>query len=872
MAQGEPRLCRTVVIQSMRVNRPVLLRLGALLLVAPAGVLLGGGSGLNVAVVVNQASTNSVQVGNYYCEQRQVPPQNLVRIVWTGGSIEWARTQFVSTLVAPLNAALAARQLTNQIDYVLLSTDIPYRVTETNGANSTTSALFYGFKADGSASPPSCSLPSASANAYAGSEDIFRNVTQFSTNTNSFLVMMIAATNLVQAKLFVDHGVAGDGTFPTQTVVLGKSTDTARNIRYPLFDNAIFNTRLRGNYLMERTNTDTPNIFGPILGYENGRQIYGIAANTFIPGAMADNLTSYGGLLFENPIHTTALDFMIAGAVGSYGTVVEPCAYLQKFPTPQNYFYQARGFSLAECYYQSITNPYQGLLVGEPLAAPFAQPAEGFWSNPSADALLSGTTNLTLEFIPSDADHPVHQVDLFLDGLWVQTLTNIAPSRFNVLNVTINGRSMDYTVPNNATIKSVTSGLATVLNSASNTNVTKVRAIAHGDRIELQSFLLGRSGSEVSISVSSSRGSAGAVTTFIAASGTNFLDTAASGIRGFQIKNAPILGSYLQCVVTKTNSTTVTVTVTNNDSGATLAQFTQQLLDAINTNTDLQSPDGLIVEDLISYTIPPNTPTTEFNLRARAEGWDAAQIQADVNGSLSISPLGNEELDENLADLQPRNHLYITAGVTNLLLTFPFNTTTQADGHHELTAVAYEGSHVQTQTRVTQNVRIQNTPLAATFACTPCGSNTAVEATIQFSVVANTNNVSRIELFSTGGSLGVVSNQSSASFFVAGTNLNIGLHPFYAFVTRSDGKQYRTETKWIRLVGNESPFPLSIAAPPPAIAWPAVAGRRYDVLSADIVTNSFQMRETVVPATAAGQWTDTNAAPTQRYYRVRSLP
>ena len=52
-------------------------------------------------------------------------------------------------------------------------------------------------------------------------------------------------------------------------------------------------------------------------------------------------------------------------------------------------------------------------------------------------------------------------------------------------------------------------------------------------------------------------------------------------------------------------------------------------------------------------------------------------------------------LEQNLADLQPRNHSYVTACLTNLPLTFAFNTTTQANGEQELTAVVYEGSHVQ---------------------------------------------------------------------------------------------------------------------------------------------------------------------------------
>src|SRR5207245_3145304 len=110
------------------------------------------------------------------------------------------------------------------------------------------------------------------------------------------------------------------------------------------------------------------------------------------------------------------LVFLNAGASGTFGTVTEPCAYLEKFPSSQNYFYQARGFSLAECYYQSVTNPYQGLLIGEPLAAPFAQAASGSWSNLPPYSLLSGTTNLTVGFAASDSSHHVQIINLFLDG------------------------------------------------------------------------------------------------------------------------------------------------------------------------------------------------------------------------------------------------------------------------------------------------------------------------------------------------------------------------------------------------------------------------------------------------------------------------
>ena len=850
-------------------------RLASVLLIcAPAARLWAGGSGLNTVVVVNTNSTNSVQLGNYYCEKRQVPPQNVLRTSWSGGNVSWQTSDLQTVILNPLLSMLSARQLTNQIDYVLLSMDFPYRVTDTNGANGTTAAMFYGFVPDGAAPAPglptSCSLPSASLNTYAGSESPFRSLGPGSNRTN-FLAVMLTASNLAQATMVVDRGIAGDGTFPTQTVYLGKSSDAARNIRYALFDNAIFNTRLRGDYAMQRTNTDTPDDLGYLLGYQNGVQYITPPSIIFAPGALADQLTSFGGDFFEVPDHTTALVFLNAGAVGSYGTVVEPCTYVQKFPAAQNYFYQSRGFTMAECYYQSVTNPYQGVLLGDPLAAPFAVTPAGGWYHLPANALLSGTTNLSLQFNAVDAQHPVQQVDLFLDGTYVQTLTNIAPSQNNSLRVTIRGQATSYRVLAGATIQSVSAGLTALLDTSGNTNLSKVQAIAHGDRIELQSFDLTQPGGQIPVTAGSLGGTAASLTTFIAASRTSFLDTIACGVRTFTLINAPSAGSYLLLTVTRTNGTAVTIGATNSAGDTSISALTQTLVNAINATPALQGSDGLVAEDLLNYD-SNSPPAARFNLLALSAGWQAAQLQANLSGTagLVIQPAGTQKLDQNLTDLEPRNHLYVTAGVTNLPLTFAFDTTTQADGYHELTAVAYEGSSVRTQTRVGQTVRIGNNSLAAVFTLLLGDTNTALEATLQFSVVANTNNISRIELFSTGGSMASVINQSNVVFFIAGTNLGLGLHPFYAIVTAGSGQQYRTETKWVRLVGADSVFPVSLAGPPPKLAWPAAAGRSYDILSTTNLSAGFQTSLTVTPANSAAEWTDTNAPPLRRFYRVRT--
>ena len=61
-------------------------------------------------------------------------------------------------------------------------------------------------------------------------------------------------------------------------------------------------------------------------------------------------------------------------------------------------------------------------------------------------------------------------------------------------------------------------------------------------------------------------------------------------------------------------------------------------------------------------------------------------------------------------------------------------------------------------------MRIPNTSLAATFTPLLTGTNAAIDTPLQFAVAANAPNAARVELFGTGGSIGVVSNQSSALF------------------------------------------------------------------------------------------------------------
>lgn len=969
--------------------------------------LHAGGSGLNTVVVVNQTSSNSCELGSYYCQQRGVPPQNVLFINWPGGNTVWTSNDFQTNLVAPLLSMLSGRQLTNQIDYVVLSMDIPFQTSFGSTLNGTTSALFYGLRLGNGTDPFGIT------NSYAASEGVFRQTTPVGAPGYAFLATMITGNSLAQAEQLVDRGVASDGTFPQQPVILAKSSDPYRNIRFAYFDNAIFNVNILGVSAILRTNTDLVSWPSSCGGYETGLAQFSIAQNMFVPGAVADSMTSFGGIIFGSNDQTNLLAFINNGATGSYGTVAEPYNSPQKFPNPQVYFYQARGFSLAESYYQSLNVPYLGLMVAEPLAAPFGHPGAGTWTGTKiTNGVLSGLTNLSVKFIAYNANHPLQQVDLFVDGAYFSTLTNLAPAPGNLLTVTLNGYPITYTVPTNATLAAVASGLTGLIQAA--TNATQIKPLLHGDRIELQciatnpvvvpfyvpnvtsantnvltytvnylpasfpppmipgqldkygaftmkvgipgawpcvvmastnllnwqpvltnnvpgwlnftdcnsinypmqfyrmawpgpaqppqlsapanivggafrmhvngtagqpwavqisadlahwtSVFTNQSGGamdyvdtgatnssrrfyrvwlvsppppgftvlnattnltliqitnatlpytvdvstnqgqwtalqtnfsfgEIQTTAASALGSGSNLTTFLSASQPVFPASQAFGVQGYTVfSNVVATNAWMKFTFTKTNGQVVVVSVTNQSGGNSIA-LTSQVMNAINSNASLQGGDGVLADDYV-YSAGAVT----FNLYARSPGYQAAGIQVTPTFS-KVNPSNPKgTLRQNLADLEPRNHLYVAAGATSLPLTFPLDTTTLSDGYHTLTAVAYEGTDARTQTQMSVPVQIQNTPLSATLTLLDLTNSAPVQGTYHIQVSANTNTVSLITLFSTGGALGSITNQSTAIFQVAGTNLWAGLHPCYAVVTTSDGLNYRTQTKQFQLV------------------------------------------------------------------------
>ncbi|HEX3988559.1 MAG TPA: TIGR03790 family protein [Verrucomicrobiae bacterium] len=831
-----------------------------MLLAAVAPRVWAGESGLNVVVVVNQNSSNSVQLGNDYCEQRGVPPQNLFRMTgWTGGNISWQQDDFQNYLLTPLLNMIATRALTNQAEIVLLSMDIPYRVINGDSENSTTSALFYGFKVNTTNAPPNlpdtCSLPDDATNSYSFSELPFNLAQPDTASTNSFLTMMLTDNSLGQAEAALARGVAGDGTFPSQTVYLEKTGDINRSIRFLVFDNAVQECRARSDDAVVRTNSNST-AFADALGLDTGLTFLAFPGDVFVPGAMADNLTSYSGFLFEQTGQTSLLAFMDAGASASYGTVVEPCNYTYKFPDPMAYFYQNRGFCLAESYYQSLADPYQGLLVGEPLSAPFARPGSATWNFPSNGSALGGSASLQVSVSSADTNLPLSQLDLFIDGNFARTITNLPPSEGNVIFASIEGVTASYTVTNGDSLASAAIGLASALTAE--TNLTGVEAEAVGDRVVMRSQIVTTPGSSIAVQTGTLIGSAPALTTYAAAALPTFLDSTAYGYHFVECSNLVQVGDWLQLSIIKTNGFQATFAVTNAVYGQSITMFLQSLMDEINGDPDLQTADGVTAADMLSGT----NGYEGFIIYAGSPGWPAAQIQTVFSGSadLAVIPPGTNSLIDNVRDLQPRSQIYLSCGANSFSAPFSLDTTKFAGGFHDLTAVAYEGTSVRTQTRATETVQFHNTPLSAILSQTGADTN----GNLLFDVAANATNITRTELFSTGGSIAVQTNQPMAQLTAPAATLGIGLHPFYAVITDSGDNQYKTQTIWEQLPALQ----VSGGGSPLTLSWPALIGRSYNVLAATELTGAYQTVGTVAATGAQAQWQITPPPSGAAFYQV----
>ncbi|MEO8269441.1 MAG: hypothetical protein ABI557_06975 [Aureliella sp.] len=180
-----------------------------------------------------------------------------------------------------------------------------------------------------------------------------------------------AGTSLPEAITALQRSASADYTHPQGSFYFSLTNDVRTTTRQWGFVSAVDDLQQLG-FTAEVISTKMPQGKHDILGVQLGTATYkwSTSGSTLLPGAIADNLTSMGGVMKGGGGQTTLSEMLRAGAAGSSGTVTEPYSLQEKFPHAQMYVAYARGASLAEAFYSYVTGPYQLLIVGDPLCQP----------------------------------------------------------------------------------------------------------------------------------------------------------------------------------------------------------------------------------------------------------------------------------------------------------------------------------------------------------------------------------------------------------------------------------------------------------------------------------------------------------------------
>jgi uncharacterized protein (TIGR03790 family) len=307
-----------------------------------ATLLLAYGTGAEglvaerLGVIYNLDNAASRQVALYYAAQRAIPPENLI-------GIHLPNVDVLSTKAfGPIRTQLLER-LPSAVQSLVLMWSKPYAV----GCMSITSAFAAGYRAG--FCTPRCARTLLSP--------LFNSDGWLPADTVGWWpAMLLPSEDIALAKSLILRGIKADYSAPAGTLYLARTPDKSRNVRAATYTD--LETSLSHRLHIQQLSTPVSREIPDAIGY--------------FTGAIADHLTSSGGVL-EGGSQMPATSWLQQGATASYGSVSEPCSFLEKFPNVAVLFdHYTHGETILEAYWKSVAMPGQGIFIGEPLSRPYA--------------------------------------------------------------------------------------------------------------------------------------------------------------------------------------------------------------------------------------------------------------------------------------------------------------------------------------------------------------------------------------------------------------------------------------------------------------------------------------------------------------------
>ena len=342
----------------------------------------------NVLVVINDNSSLSRNIGEYYALRREIPAKNLCHIR-TAGEEYIQRPVYDKDIAGPIANCLRKNGLAEQILYIVTTAGVPLRIEGTDGMGGDTAAvdseltLLYRDMHQGRPHTLNGMVP----NPFFGKRDAKFAHPDFPI----YLVTRLAAYDFDGVKAIVDRALTAtrEGSNRGKFVIDMKSSFNATGNDW-LRDAALLLPKER--VVLDESSTV---LYGQtdVIGYASWgsndsnrhRRFLGFK---WLPGAIATEFVSSDGRTFRKPPddwnisdwgspklwfagspQTMTADFLLEGATGASGHVAEP--YLTMTPRPQFVlpaYYQGR--NLAESFYLGIPAlSWQNIVIGDPLCS-----------------------------------------------------------------------------------------------------------------------------------------------------------------------------------------------------------------------------------------------------------------------------------------------------------------------------------------------------------------------------------------------------------------------------------------------------------------------------------------------------------------------
>ncbi len=342
----------------------------------------------NVLVVINNASSLSRNIGDYYARRRSIPQANLCHIR-TSEDERISRDVFEREIAAPVAEFLRKGGITGQILYIVTTMGVPLRIfpspnlaaMDTDGASvdSELSLLYLDMARRGPHS-----LRGSIPNPFFGKKDAAFAHPQFPM----FLVTRLAAYDFDGVKAIIDRSLEAKnrGKF-----VIDKRSSTEESGDEWLQNAAIFLPKDR--VILDSSAKVLTNISDVIAyaswGSNDRNRHQRFLGFHWLPGAIATEFVSTNARTFKKPPdswipsmdwktpaglfdgspQSMTADYLLEGATGASGHVDEP--YLGQTPHPELVlpaYYQGR--NLAESFYLGIRSlSWQNIVVGDPLCS-----------------------------------------------------------------------------------------------------------------------------------------------------------------------------------------------------------------------------------------------------------------------------------------------------------------------------------------------------------------------------------------------------------------------------------------------------------------------------------------------------------------------